>query len=723
MILYLGLLITIVLIISTIIVYLSLRKRKTPVAVSLIFYALGLSLWVIIYSIFFFSSQSWMYFWLSAAYLFSSLTRLSLFLFSIQYTHNDHWLNKRSFIFFLIEPLLTQVILWTNIYHGFFFARRTIELVGFSIQIGPWFWISAVYNYSLLLITILMIAQSFLQLARANRKMLGVLLFGAVAPVILYVATLAGSAIIPGAELSPAVFIIPGITLVICLTKFRLLDFSLQTRDEVIEIMNDGWLVLDENNQTVDINPVAEKLINRPREELFGLPVEDVLKDWPNVVSQIGNTTVVLDTNCSVEIQDSWRYFNLRVQPMTNKQKQLIGHVIIWRDITEQKMADDARRQARDEMFMLLHGLASAASEASSLQSFLSDSVYLIISALKCQSMSIFLLDDKKQDQETLRLSLVNQVGLPEKLAKKMVHIPVRNGKADGLLRHVLVKRLPFSSLIMSTDSLIPGEFQEMGPGALLAAPLRSNDQMLGLVTIIRKPGSNYNPEEVVRFTAAAEEISNFIYNDRQRQLAIALTERARLVRDLHDSVTQKLYGLLALTEAAQAGLEAGSTEMSTRVLAPIGENARQALKEMRLFLYELSPSNLKKDGLFAVLNQRLDAVEGRADIKRKIITDENIYLTYEQQVAFFYIAQEALNNTLRHSHAKSVQIILKQTKNNIIMEIEDDGIGFDTTDYKKGGIGLRSMRERTDQIGATLKMHSEPGKGTKIVLTLRKDG
>lgn len=720
---YLGFLIIIVLIVATLVGSMSWRKRQAAGATSLIYYALGLSLWVVVYVNFFYAQHGLIYFWLSLTYLFSSLTRLSFFLFSVQYTHHNQWLNERRTLLFLIEPVLTQVILWTNVLHGFFFARRTVELFGTSFQVGPWFWISAVYNYSLLLVTILLIAQSFFRVAQVNRRMLGILLFGAIAPVILYVATLAGSSIIPGAELSPAVFIIPGITLLICLSRYRLLDYSLQMRDEVVELMNDGWLVLDEKNQAVDINPVAEKLINRPRAELFGLPVEQVLKDWPNVVHQIGNSNVVLDTNCSVEIQDTWRYFNLHVQPLTTDGGKLNGHVIIWRDITEQKLAEDARRQARDEMFMLLHGLASAASEASNLQSYLSDSVYLVMSALQCQSMSIFLLDENEQKEELARLSLVNQVGLEEKTTKKLTHIPVRNGRSDGMLRHVLVKRLPFSSLIMSTDALIPSEFQEMGPGALLAAPLRSNDQMLGLVCIIRKPGSIYNPEEVVRFTAAAEELSNFIYNDRQRQLAIALTERARLVRDLHDSVTQKLYGLLALTEAAQAGLEAGSTEMSIRVLAPIGENARQALKEMRLFLYELSPSNLKKDGLFASLNQRLDAVEGRADIKRKITADESIYLTYEQQVAFFYIAQEALNNTLRHSHAKSVQITLKQTRVNIIMEIEDDGVGFNTEDFKKGGIGMRSMQERSEQIGASLKMHSEPGKGTKILVTLRKEG
>jgi PAS domain S-box-containing protein len=721
--LYLGFLLALVIIVSTTIISISIRKRSAPGAISLIFFAIGLLIWSITYIFFFYASQSWIYYWLGAAYLFSSLARLSLFIFSIQYTNNDHWLNKRTFGFFLIEPIITQVILWTNHIHGFFFARRTIELFGQTYQIGPWFWISAVYNYSLLLITILIITQSYIRLSRMNRKLLGLLLFGAIAPVVLYVATLAGSAIIPGAELSPAVFIIPGVTLVIGLLKYRLLDYSIQTRDGVIEIMNDGWLVLDDNNQVIDINPIAEQLINRPRKEIFGLSVEAVLTDWPNVIRQINNNTVILDTNFSVEMNNTWRYFNLRVQPLTNANKRLIGHVIFWRDITEQKMVDDARKQARDEMFLLLHGLASAASEASNLQSFLSDSVYLILSVFQCQSISIFLLDENQHNGEPSKLSLVNQVGLSAQIAKKLTRLTVRHEKAGGMFNEILVKRQTFTSLVINNDPLVPVELQDLGPGTLLAAPLRSNDEMLGLVCIVRKPGVSYYPEEIFRFTAAAEEISNFIYNDRQRQLAIALAERARLVRDLHDSVTQKLYGLLALTEAAQAGLEMGSTEMSTKVLVPIGENARQALKEMRLFLYELTPSNLKKDGLIAVLNQRLDAVEGRADIKRKIISDENISLTYDQQVAFFYIAQEALNNTLRHAQAKSVLIRLKQTKNHIVMEMEDDGLGFDADDYKQGGIGLRSMRERTEQIGATLKMHSEPGKGTKIVLSLRKDG
>lgn len=705
------------------IIRISTQKWRAPGAVSLFFFAVGLSVWSIAFVFYFYSPQPWLYLWLCITYLFSSLARVSLFIFSLQYTRNDHWLDKRTILYFLIEPVITQIILATNQIHGLFFARKTITLLGMSYEIGPWFWISAVYYFSMLLVTIFFIAQSYIRISRINRKLLGLLLIGSIAPLILYVVTLAGSSIIPGAELSPGVFFIPCVTLAIGLIKYKLLDYPNQNRDSIIELMIDGWMVLDENNQVIDINPMAEQILNRKREDIFGLSVEEVLTDWQNVISQINNNTVVFDTNCSVVLRGFRHYFNLRVQPLTNAKKNLIGHVIFWRDTSEQKMADDSRRQAREEMFLLLRGLASAASAASNLKSFLSEAMYQIIPVFQYQSICIFLLDDNQKVGEPIKLSLVNQFGLSTQVANKLSRFTIKNGKTGSLYTDVLIKRQPFVSREVEHDNLVPNELKEIGPGALLAAPLRSNDQMLGMVCITRRPGEIFNQEDTIRFNFAAEEISNFVFNDRQRRLAISLAERARLVRDLHDSVTQKLYGLLALTEAAQAGLEMGSTEMSTRVLVPIGEHARQALKEMRLFLYELSPSNLKKDGLIAALNQRLDAVEGRADMVRKIQSDDNINLTNEQQEEFFFIAQEALNNTLRHAHAKSVEINLKQTRKNIILEIEDDGLGFEIDRNKQGGIGLRSMRERSDKIGAALKINSKPGNGTKIILSLRKDG
>jgi len=718
-----GIMLLILLIVSTIIIWLSAKKPKSRIATSLIFFAVGLSVWSILYYSFNNITQTRMIFWLAITYLAAIITRLSLFIFSLQYSDTDNWLNKRTFSLFLIEPILTLTIFLTNQHHSFFYARTTDPFFGTSIQIGPWYWITTVYNYSLLLATILIIGQTYLRPSKMNRKLSGLLFIGMIAPLILYVATLASSAIIPGADLSPSVYLIPGIMLTIGLLRNHLLDYSIQSRESVIELLKDGWMVLDENKNVIDLNPVAEELINKTRDEIFGLYANDVLTDWPNVISQINNDTMALDTNCSLQLKDYRHYFNVRVQPLTDTNKQLIGHVIFWRDTTEQKMANDSRRQAREELFLLLRGLASAASAASNLQSFLSDSMFQIMPVFQSQSISIFLLHEDQKKGEPLKLSLANQFGLSSQIANKLSKFTVKNGKIGSLYNEVLIRRQPFVSRDIENDPLVPTELKDIGPGTLLAAPLRSNDQMLGMVCITRRSGETFSQEDKIRFNYAAEEISNFVFNDRQRRLAISLAERARLVRDLHDSVTQRLYGLLALTEAAQAGLEMGSTEMSTKVLVPIGEHARQALKEMRLFLYELSPSNLKKDGLIAALSQRLDAVEGRADMVRKIQSDDSISLTNEQQEEFFFIAQEALNNTLRHAHAKSVEINLKQTKKRIILEIKDDGLGFDTENYKQGGIGLRSMCERSDKIGATLNMRSQPGNGTKIVLSLRKDG
>jgi len=260
---------------------------------------------------------------------------------------------------------------------------------------------------------------------------------------------------------------------------------------------------------------------------------------------------------------------------------------------------------------------------------------------------------------------------------------------------------------------------QQSGIKSLLMAPLVTGEKALGAISLMRKDGSPYEQDEITRLGVLAEELASLIYRDRQRQLAIVLKERQRLVRDLHDSVTQKLYGLVALTEAAQASLETGAAVDPTQVLARIGENARQALKEMRLFLFEMKPVDLEREGLIAALHQRLAAVEGRADIKARLLADDKINLPLEKQITLYYIAQEALNNILKHANARSVMIRLKKRKTSIVLEVEDDGRGFDLKTADRGGMGLRTMQERAAAVDGKLKLESVPGKGTKIIATV----
>jgi len=367
---------------------------------------------------------------------------------------------------------------------------------------------------------------------------------------------------------------------------------------------------------------------------------------------------------------------------------------------------------------MLLHSISGAASRAASIEEFLEDTFYQIVCSFKSQASFILLFDENVNLSERRRLTLSAHHGLPPQLLERMSSL----SEQDALVGTLLRNNGPLLVRDIQENPELHESVRCSGFDSMLLTPIAVQGQILGIIGLARNESPTYSAEEIARLNVVADEIATFIHSDRQRQLAIALAERQRLVRDLHDSTTQKLYGLLTLTEAAQAGLEAGSPEQLAQILCRIGENARQALKEMRLFLYELQPVDLERDGLVSILNQRLTAVEGRADVKARLLTDESVSLPLDKEVALYFIAQEALNNVLKHAKAKSVTVRLKQTKSNVKLEIEDDGNGFIPRKEDSGGMGMRNMRERASQVGGKLKISSIPGKGTKICATVSKD-
>ncbi|MEW6404980.1 MAG: sensor histidine kinase [Chloroflexota bacterium] len=255
-----------------------------------------------------------------------------------------------------------------------------------------------------------------------------------------------------------------------------------------------------------------------------------------------------------------------------------------------------------------------------------------------------------------------------------------------------------------------------------MIANFNGENLVLGCMCLGRKENPVYSDDEMVRLTTICDHLASLIDNDRRRKLAIALSERRGLLRDLHDSVSQKLYGLVALTEAAQAALETGNTIDPANVLLRIGENARLAVREMRLFLFQMQPSDLEKDGLVSAIHHRLSAVEGRADIKARLLADEGLELSKEREIELYFIAQEALNNILRHAHAKNVTVKLKQGRRNVILEVQDDGCGFDPRKLDRTGLGLANMKERAQKINGKLKIRSKPGEGARVVVTISRN-
>ena len=212
-------------------------------------------------------------------------------------------------------------------------------------------------------------------------------------------------------------------------------------------------------------------------------------------------------------------------------------------------------------------------------------------------------------------------------------------------------------------------------------------------------------------------------YTARAEELAV-LQERDRLARELHDSVTQSLYSLTLFTQAARELAEAGNLERTQHNLARIADTAGQALKEMRLLVYELRPLALTDVRLVEALQHRLDAVEGRSGVRARLLleVEEDVELPATVEEELYRIAQEALNNALKHAHATSVtvRLVVPADSQRLEFEVSDDGCGFDLDAVEgKGGLGLTSIRERADRLGAELSVSSSPGQGTQVELEM----
>jgi nitrate/nitrite-specific signal transduction histidine kinase len=254
-----------------------------------------------------------------------------------------------------------------------------------------------------------------------------------------------------------------------------------------------------------------------------------------------------------------------------------------------------------------------------------------------------------------------------------------------------------------------------------LVVPLRVGGQVIGTLDVQSKESDTFGEDDIHIMQGLSDQVAVAIDNARlyARSRALALVEeRNRLARDLHDSVTQSLYGLVAFAGAGRDLIAEGESEPVECYLARMEETAQQALNEMRLLLYELRPPTLEEEGLVAALRERLDAVEARVGVETYLEADETISLPEGVAEAFYRITQEALNNALKHSSATSVRVGLRRNGAWVELSVVDDGVGFDVeTASEAGGIGILGMQERAREMDGSLTIHSTPGQGTTLTL------
>jgi signal transduction histidine kinase len=252
-----------------------------------------------------------------------------------------------------------------------------------------------------------------------------------------------------------------------------------------------------------------------------------------------------------------------------------------------------------------------------------------------------------------------------------------------------------------------------------LVVPVTAKGHVIGVLDVQSDRLNDFDETDLAVIQAlgnqAAIAIDNARLYEQAQQLAV-MEERARLARDLHDAVTQSIYSLTLLAEAGLRMITHGDLQQVRDNQMRIDDIAQQSLQEMRLLVYELRPAELKELGLVGAIERRLEVVEHRAGIEARLLTDGSLSLPVELEEELYRIAQEALNNALKHARATAIFVKIEKHDPHLILTIRDNGRGFEPLaidDHR--GLGLANMKERASRINADLIISSTPGEGTII--------
>jgi signal transduction histidine kinase len=312
--------------------------------------------------------------------------------------------------------------------------------------------------------------------------------------------------------------------------------------------------------------------------------------------------------------------------------------------------------------------------------------------------------------------------GMSDELVAALGPLP----RTHGMLGAMLETADSFRTSDIHEDRRFRGWWPKGHPDmrSFLGVPIRAPDGVIGAFYLTEKldaSGFTETDRQLIELLAAhaAIAITNARLYERSRELSI-LSERNRLALELHDAVSQKLFSLVLTAEAA-ATLVGRDAEAAGEQLARLQALAQEALDELRALIFELRPPEVERDGLCGALRKHVGVLAQRGPGEITLDLDADIASEPSRDAEVLRIAQEALNNALRHAAAGHVQVRLHKRDGGLLLEVEDDGVGFDPSapELRSRRLGLTSMEERARRLRGRLEIDSTPRVGTTVRLSV----
>ncbi|MCC7449267.1 MAG: PAS domain S-box protein [Anaerolineae bacterium] len=443
-----------------------------------------------------------------------------------------------------------------------------------------------------------------------------------------------------------------------------------------------------------------------------------------------------------------WEF--VKIAPVIDETGRITRYLGIKEDITEYKRADAALREARDhlerrvqertaelvmsnvrlEQEIIERGMAEAvAEEQRALAEALRDTASALTSTLNFEEVLDRILAN-------LGRVVQHNVGNIMLVEDDMVRVARWRGYSEQDMRDwqpgqpiplAAVPRL--QRMIETGQPLVISDLDALPDyppvpnmprlRSFAGVPIRLEGKVIGFLNLDSHTPGNFTAAHAERLRAFADQAAIAIQNARlysHAQELAAIQERQRLARELHDAVSQSLFSANMIAETLPRLWER-NPKRGQQALAYLRQLTKGALAEMRTLLLELRPATLLESDLSTLLRQLAEAAASRKEMDIACDVEGQTDLPGPAKVAFYRIAQEAVNNTVKHAHASQVAIKLTACNGVIELHIGDNGRGFDPVLVPATQLGLKIMRERAEAIGAALEINTQPGKGTQVAI------
>ncbi|HEX6507980.1 MAG TPA: PAS domain S-box protein [Chloroflexota bacterium] len=500
----------------------------------------------------------------------------------------------------------------------------------------------------------------------------------------------------------------------------------------IFEATTDGVCITEFGGRVVEANPAVCAMHGYTYEEFVGIEPELMIApECRAVFAQFAEALERGDEyhTRAVDIRKDGSRFHVDVHGKTIMFRGRRHILAVIRDVTDQVQAYELLEQRVQERTREL--------------STLLDLSYTVTSTLELKPLLQLIVDGLKDVADYDGASLLLRDG-------DYLTFFDRQGPGDSF--DVLQERIPITVFPPFWERFVAGEaiiipdvhsddpmavgwrlsVGRLAHGTLryvrgwLAVPMMLKGQILGLLTLSSSEPAHFTERHATLALAvgrqAAVAVENARLYEQARQWAAA-DERARLARELHDSVTQALFSMTLHARTTHMYLEREGIDASSplaRSVRQLSDLTQGALAEMRALLFELRPGSLREEGLVAALRKQAAALSAREELTVEVQAPPGrIALDETIEAQLYRLSQEALHNVVKHAQASHVQLCLRMDDETVALEIADNGVGFDPSIDHPGHIGLSTMSERAHALGGQLELRTAVGQGTTVRVTV----